>query len=250
MKENNFDFKMEEIKKMNIYEKIMWAGNEAHGVEKSIEVGFGNSKYKATGDGDVLRKAKMVESKYRLLTLVTDMEVIYETEKTVLGTGGKPDRTTFIKDIKVTTRIVNIDNPQEYIDVTSLGRGEDSGDKLYGKASTYARKYALLNIFKLVTGDDPDHEESTKGVSKTAGTKSTIAKTKNDLSTVVGKEKETKAQEEIKDLLVKYFEKVKGKENQEAISMASAKYKKDYASADTSKIEEAIKKIKEAIGGK
>ena len=48
----------------------------------------------------------------------------------------------------------------EYIDIESFGRGLDSGDKGFGKASTYARKYALLNAYKIATGEDPDDTKS------------------------------------------------------------------------------------------
>ena len=48
----------------------------------------------------------------------------------------------------------------EGIEIESFGKGIDSGDKGYGKASTYARKYALLNAYKIATGDDPDAEKS------------------------------------------------------------------------------------------
>ena len=42
----------------------------------------------------------------------------------------------------------------------SFGRGLDPGDKGFGKASTYARKYALLNAYKIATGEDPDENKS------------------------------------------------------------------------------------------
>lgn len=38
----------------------------------------------------------------------------------------------------------------------SVGMGIDDGDKAMGKAYTYALKYALLKIFRLRYGDDPD----------------------------------------------------------------------------------------------
>ena len=49
---------------------------------------------------------------------------------------------------------------KKFIQVESFGKGIDSGDKGFGKASTYARKYALLNAYKIATGEDPDAEKS------------------------------------------------------------------------------------------
>ena len=52
------------------------------------------------------------------------------------------------------------DNPEEYIEITSYGDGIDSQDKSVGKAMTYADKYALMKGYKIITGEDPDQEES------------------------------------------------------------------------------------------
>ena len=57
-------------------------------------------------------------------------------------------------------RIIDLEEPSQYIDIETFGRGLDSGDKGFGKASTYARKYAMLNAYKIATGEDPDKEKS------------------------------------------------------------------------------------------
>ena len=70
------------------------------------------------------------------------------------------------------TRIFDIADKNEFIDIETFGHGLDSGDKGFGKASTYARKYALLNAYKIATGDDPDKDESSKdSVAKTISEK-------------------------------------------------------------------------------
>lgn len=57
-------------------------------------------------------------------------------------------------------RFVNIDKPEEYIDIDTYGDGVDSGDKAPGKAMTYSDKYALMKAYKIITGDDPDQISS------------------------------------------------------------------------------------------
>lgn len=42
----------------------------------------------------------------------------------------------------------------------SVGMGIDDNDKAMGKAYTYALKYALLKLFRLRYGDDPDYKAS------------------------------------------------------------------------------------------
>lgn len=59
-------------------------------------------------------------------------------------------------EMDVTVRFVNVDNPQDFIDVQACGYGVDSQDKGPGKAMSYAVKYALLKALGLETGDDPD----------------------------------------------------------------------------------------------
>ena len=60
----------------------------------------------------------------------------------------------------LTVRFVNVDKPEEYIDITTYGDGVDSQDKAPGKAMTYGDKYALLKAYKIITGDDPDQTAS------------------------------------------------------------------------------------------
>ena len=62
--------------------------------------------------------------------------------------------------VDVTYRIVNTENPDEYVDVVSSGTGVDTQDKGVGKAMTYAYKYMLLRTFAIPTGEDPDKVSS------------------------------------------------------------------------------------------
>ena len=56
-------------------------------------------------------------------------------------------------------RVVFTNGPQ-LVFMDSVGMGIDDNDKAMGKAYTYAIKYALLKIFRLRYGDDPDFEAS------------------------------------------------------------------------------------------
>lgn len=69
----------------------------------------------------------------------------------------------------IQVRFVNVDKPEEFIEVESFGYGIDPQDKGPGKAVSYAFKYALLKTFCLETGDDPevdniDHQPAEKGM--------------------------------------------------------------------------------------
>ena len=152
-----------ETKNMNIYEKMQAVSEAVRSVEKNITVGGGNSSYKAVADIDVLVKVKEAEKEFRLLSIPVRQELVKTEIVKVIGQGGY-EKITYADIVKMTVRIVNIDKTDEYVEVESFGRGLDAGDKGFGKASTYARKYALLNAYKIATGEDPDQQKSEQQV--------------------------------------------------------------------------------------
>jgi len=59
---------------------------------------------------------------------------------------------------KMRISFVNADAPEEKIELFQYGYGIDTQDKGVGKAVSYAVKYALLKLFCLETGDDPERD--------------------------------------------------------------------------------------------
>ena len=161
--------KEEEIKKLNIYEKLMLITDEIGIIEKKLDVSISKTNsYKAVSERDVLDKVKPIEKKYRVFSYPADREIIdkdvlvKETEFKNVNTGDttiSKTNTLFMR-IKTIYRFVNIDNPDEYVETIVYGDGLDTGDKAPGKAMTYADKYALMKTYKLSTGDDPDKDPS------------------------------------------------------------------------------------------
>lgn len=148
---------------MNIYEKIQSVSEAVRNVEKNLVVGTGNSAYKAVSDQDVLFKVKEAEKTFRLVSIPVRQELVKSEIVRTIANGGY-EKINYVDIVKMTVRIINIDKPDEYIEVESFGRGLDAGDKGFGKASTYARKYALLNAYKIATGEDPDQNKSEQQV--------------------------------------------------------------------------------------
>lgn len=148
-----------ENKQLNIYEKLSAISTELMSVAKNLEVGVGASKYKAVGEADVLRAVKPLEAKYKVYSYPVNRTII--ESGTIESTTYKGEiKKNLFERIEVIYRFVNIENPAEYVDITSYGDGIDSQDKSVGKAMTYADKYALLKAYKIVTGDDPDQNAS------------------------------------------------------------------------------------------
>ncbi len=152
---------MTQYKDYNLYEKIQMVSDEIRNIGKNIVVGTGNSSYKAVADMDVLLKVKDAEKKYGLVSIPVRQELVRTDQVQKMSRDGYQS-VTFADIVKMTMRIINIDDSTQFIEVESFGRGLDAGDKGFGKASTYARKYALLNAYKLATGEDPDEQKSTE----------------------------------------------------------------------------------------
>lgn len=150
---------IENIRKMNIFEKMLCIQSELPTVAKNLNVDKGNGKsYKAVSERDVKDVLKPLEAKYRVYSYPVDKEIIQSEQITTTTKYG--DKTQFFMRMRTVYRFVNIDQPDEHIDITGYGDGIDSGDKACGKADTYSCKYCMMSAVKLSTGDDPDQNAS------------------------------------------------------------------------------------------
>lgn len=151
----------------NIYCRIAKIAKEIGTIEKKLLVGKGTTAYKAIADTDVVRAVKKAENKYRVISVPAGLEVLESKEVKVLNASGNED-VYFCDLIKTKWEIINLDKPSDKITVESVARGIDYGDKGLGKAMTYARKYALLNAYKIAASaeDDLDTTKSEKKVAK------------------------------------------------------------------------------------
>lgn len=137
---------------LNIFERLLAITNELGKVEKSLNVSTGKGgSYKALSEGDVLAAVKPLEAEFGVFSYPVNREVV---DSQVLPSDGQ--KKTYFLRIKTTYRFVNVNNPAEFIDICSFGDGIDTGDKGCGKAITYSDKYALMKLYKIETGEDPD----------------------------------------------------------------------------------------------
>ena len=143
---------------MNIYQKMSAITKEINTVAKNLQVGEGKNQYKAVGEADVLAAVKPIEIKHGVYSYPFDREIDESGE--MVSTTKYGDRKSLYLRVKTIYRFVNVDEPSEFIDITTYGDGVDSQDKAPGKAMTYGDKYALLKAYKIQTGDDPDQNES------------------------------------------------------------------------------------------
>lgn len=157
---------MEEIKRdtaLNIYQRMAAITADLNTVGKNLHVDTGKGKgYKAVSERDIIDNVKPLEAKYGVYSYPASRTVLeserLESETNYNGVTGK--KTTFFERVETVYRFVNIDNPDEYIETTTFAEGIDAQDKGSGKAMTYADKYALMKMYKISTGDDPDADPS------------------------------------------------------------------------------------------
>ena len=156
--------------KVQLYQKIQQVSIEVMNLEKDMEVGSGNFSYKAVSDTQVTLAVKRAEEKHKIVSIPTSQELVNSEVLKRLDKNNK-ETITYVDTIKMTLTIIDIETG-ESIQVESFGKGIDSGDKGFGKASTYARKYALLNAYKIALGEDPDAIKSEEmSVSKSVSEK-------------------------------------------------------------------------------
>jgi hypothetical protein len=140
---------------LNIFQRMGAITQELGVVAKNLQVGFGNSRYKAVSERDILDAVKPLEAKYGVYSYPLTRKVVEASTDEREGKQGSTIREHFMR-VETTYRFLCMDKPESYIDIVTYGDGIDPGDKATGKAMTYADKYALMKAYKISTGDDPD----------------------------------------------------------------------------------------------
>jgi len=130
---------------MNIYEKINAIMENVESLQKDGKVDFKNTRYNYLSEAKTTAEMRKQLIKYKLVILPVEID---EHKEGAITQG------------KYTYKLVNAENPEEYIMLQSGGQGHDSADKGSGKASTYAYKYLMWRTFAIPSNDDPDQVSS------------------------------------------------------------------------------------------
>ena len=213
---------------MNIYEKLAKITAELPTVGKNLTVSTGkNQSYKAVGEGDVLKAVKSLEEKYGVYSYPRSRDIVEASALVKKKTYNNEvtESTQMFMRVKTTYRFVNVEKPDEFIEIDTYGDGVDSQDKAPGKAMTYADKYALLKAYKIETGDDPDPwggEQMGNKVSNNTPTVAQLAALKKVNRTVAhvakanGIEEKAVTSQHVADYLAKVAEYQKQKEAEQS----------------------------------
>lgn len=141
---------------MSLYAKLHAIMCETESIEKNLEVGFGNNKYKAVGEASVLNAIKPLLKKHGivLFPVKIEHEERLDTFNTKNGETVRP-----MTQIIATYKIVDTETGESEL-LQSIGNGVDTQDKASGKAMTYAYKALIQKTFMLFSGEDTDNEHS------------------------------------------------------------------------------------------
>lgn len=163
---------MTENKTLNIFQRLALITDELQTVGKNLVVQqTKNSSYRAVSERDILDAVKPLEAKHGVYSYPVRRTILESNmlESVSSYNGQETKKTTFMTRIETVYRFVNVDAPTEWVETTTFAEGIDSQDKGSGKAMTYSDKYALMKMYKISTGDDPDQDPSdNSGWSRTA----------------------------------------------------------------------------------
>lgn len=144
-----------------IAEAIQKVMEEINGVAKNMTVGSGANTYKWVADKDVKQaiRESMIKNWLSILP-------IWGTPKIQIDRWEEMDNYTKAMKTKqscfteIETRYLLLHTSWESIEVYGYGQWVDTQDKGAGKATTYALKNTLLNMFLIPTGVDTDNTHS------------------------------------------------------------------------------------------
>lgn len=150
----------------NISLAIIEVMKEINGIDKSMTVWeWTSSSYKGVSDKDVRQLLRDTMVKNWLSILPTDVQSKIQVDR-----WGEVDKysKSVPKDMKskqsifteVTTKYILLHTSWEFIEVAWYWQGVDTQDKGAGKATTYALKNTLLNMFLIPTGVDTENTHS------------------------------------------------------------------------------------------
>lgn len=133
---------------MNIYEKINEVRKAIDYIQKDKSVSTGGGSYKAVSHDAVtgiLRSHLITQGIICVPNLVTS--------KAHDRVG---DAKQFRYDATYSFDFINAEKPEEKITIVIEAHAMDNADKAPGKAISYAKKYAVLKLFEIETGEDEE----------------------------------------------------------------------------------------------
>ena len=137
-----------DIKELNLFQRIIKVREQVKYAQKDKSVSTGGGSYKAVTHDQVTAIVREHMNTYGIVC-VPNMESSVMNPK---EEGAKQQR----YDAIYTFTFINADKPDDSTTVRIEAHAMDNADKAPGKAISYAKKYALLKLFEIETGEDEE----------------------------------------------------------------------------------------------
>ncbi len=133
---------------MNLYQRINAVRIAVKYVQKDKSVSTGGGSYRAVTHDMVTAMVRqhLIENGIVCIPSLVTSSLSEPAE------GAKQSRYAATYDFT----FLNIDNPEEKIVIRIEAHAMDNADKAPGKAISYAKKYAVLKLFEIETGEDEE----------------------------------------------------------------------------------------------
>lgn len=137
---------------MNVYQKINEVRKQVDYVQKQKSVSTGGSSYKAVTHDEVtgIIRSHLVEHG---IVIVPSLKAS-STSQTTSKDGSVSNVIRYSATYEF--RVVNADDPADCFVMEVEAHANDNQDKAPGKALSYAKKYAVLKLFEIETGEDEE----------------------------------------------------------------------------------------------
>jgi len=136
--------------------------NEVNGVAKNMTVGSGTNSYKWVSDKDVKQtiRESMIKNGLSILPtgITTKVKMDRWEEADPYKVGQMKTKQSIFTEVE--TKYILLHESGEFLELCGYGQGVDTQDKGAGKATTYALKNTLLNMFLIPTWVDTDNTHS------------------------------------------------------------------------------------------
>lgn len=147
---------------LNLYQRINEVRKKIEYIKKDKSVSTGGSSYKAVTHDQVTAMVRDHMIQFGIVCYPVLIESVMNPPMiNVDGSQSKQMRYEATYDF----HFVNADKPEETIAIRIQSHAMDNADKAPGKALSYAKKYAVLKLFEIETGEDDESRYQESGLS-------------------------------------------------------------------------------------
>lgn len=146
---------------MNLLQRINEVRKAVNYIRKEKSVSTGAGSYKAVTHDQVTAMVREHMTEHGIVSwphLVESTSMPYEVNADMVR--AKQFRYEATYDFT----FANVEDPKDYIVIRIQAHAMDNADKAPGKALSYAKKYAVLKLFELETGEDEESRYNPEGL--------------------------------------------------------------------------------------